>query len=108
MSEEIIEKHRKTVISFDYEEPRNYLEKIGFVYTLRLPRKYIGESWYNYHRGDTKKGDVYIEFIGEFSNREDKLEIYVKNSGFNSLEEWLKKAKKQRYLYKVSLLPELN
>ena len=94
-------------ISFMYEEPRNQLEKNGSVYTLRLKkRKTVGKGWYNYHRGDIKRGDVYIKFIDDFLNRDEKLERYVKGSGFSSLKEWLKKAKKSRYLYKVRIMEE--
>lgn len=92
-------------ISFGYLESRSRLEVDGFVYTLRLlRRKRVGACWYNYKRGTEKQGYVYIEFIGNFINRDNELEIYVVDSGFNSLREWLKKAKKSRYLYKVILL----
>lgn len=87
------------------KESKEQLEKYGIVYTLRpKKRKIIGKSWYNYFRNDIKRGDVYIEFIGDFSYRSSQLEPYVKDSGFNSLKEWLKKAKKNRHLYKVRLL----
>jgi hypothetical protein len=87
------------------KEAKKQLENKGFVYTLRpLERKHIGKEWYNHYRGDIKRGDVHIQFIGNFLNKESELETYVKNSGFKSLQEWLKKAKKSRYLYKVILL----
>lgn len=100
-------------ISFMVKEAREQLEEHGFVYTLRPQRRNTGKNWYNYFRGDTKKGDVHIEFIGyyghvqlltEFRDRTQDLEPFVKDSGFNSLEEWLKKAKKSRFLFKVSLI----
>lgn len=96
-----------SVISFEVEEAKNYLEKHGFVYTLRLKkRKRVGKGWYNYFRTDVKRGNVFIKFIGNFCTFNRKLEPYVKNSGFNSLEEWLKKAKKANYLnlYKVHII----
>ena len=91
------------VISFAVEEARAQLEEKGIVYTLRPQYRHTGKNWYNHFRGDTKKGDVYIKFIGDFSNREEDLEPFVKSSGFDSLKKWLKKAKKSRYLYKVEL-----
>lgn len=97
------------VISFEVEEAKNYLEKHGFVYTLRsFKRKRVGVNWYNYFRTDVKHGDVFIEFVGRFCTFNKKLEPYAKDSGFNSLEEWLKKAKKGNYmnLYKVHIIGE--
>ncbi len=95
------------------KEAREHLEEHGFVYTLRPQFRKTGFNWYNHFRGDTKKGDVHIIFIGYygwtqllsgFRDRTQDLEDFVKESGFNSLEEWLKKAKKSRYLYKVRLI----
>jgi len=91
-------------ISFMVKEARDRLENRNFVFTLRPQFRTTGKNWYNYRRGDTKKGDVYIIFIGYYKDREDELEPFVKGSGFNSLEDWLKKAKKSRYLFKVSLI----
>lgn len=92
------------VISFAVEEARTQLEEKGLVYTLRPYIRFrIGKDWYNHFRGDTKKGDVFISFIGDFHRKDDDLERYVKDSGFVSLKKWLKKAKKSRYLYKVML-----
>jgi len=99
------------VISFMVKEAREQLETKGFVYTLRPQYRNTGINWYNHFRGDTKKGDVMIEFIGYygytellrgFTDRTPDLEPFVKDSGFDTLEEWLKKAKKSRYLFKVS------
>jgi hypothetical protein len=90
------------VISFMVEEARNHLNKHGFVYTLRpYKRKRTGRDWCNYFRCDTKKADVMIGFLGEFSGREQELLQYTHFSGFNSLSEWLDKAKNSRYLYRV-------
>ena len=94
----------RMVISFSVLEARNHLETYGFVHTLRDKRKRLGKDWYNYFRTDTKKGDVYVSFIEDFSLVEDLLEFYVITSGFNSLEEWLEKTKDSRHLYKVRLI----
>jgi len=85
------------------KEARERLENRGFVFTLRPQFRTTGKNWYNYRRGYTKKGDVYIIFIGHYKDREDELEPFFKFSGFNSLKYWLKKAKKSRFLFKVSL-----
>lgn len=90
------------VISFSVEKARKQLEDKGVVYTLRLnKRKRVGKTWYNHFRGDTKKGDVYIYYVGDFLNRTYQLKHYVINSGFGSLREWLEKAKESRFLYEV-------
>ena len=86
------------------KEAREQLENNGVVYTLRPQFRKTGKDWYNYRRGDTKKGEVLVQFIGNYSNKEEQLEPFFKKSGFNSLEEWLKKAKKSRYLYRVTIL----
>ena len=94
----------KTVISFMVKEARKHLEEKGFVCTLRpFKRKYTGESWYNYFRGDTKKGEVYIQFIREIIDPEE-LQVYAYYSGVETLEDWLKAAKGSKYLYWVRLL----
>jgi len=86
------------------EGAREYLEKNKFVYTLRpFERKYTGEGWYNYHRRDIKRGDVEITFIRKIKDPEE-LESFVYYSGFETLEDWLKKAKKSKYLYRVELI----
>ncbi len=90
-------------ISFMVKEAREQLENTGMVYTLRSHFRSTGKNEYNHFKGDTKKGDVYIEFVGDYKGSEQLLQRYVVNSGFKSLEEWLKKAKKSRYLYRVML-----
>jgi len=93
------------VISFMVEEARKQLEEKDVVYTLRpTMRKRVGYDWYNHFRTDTKKGDVKIEYINNFLGYESMLKYYVRFSGFSSLEEWLEKAGKSRYLYRVILL----
>ena len=91
------------VISFMVKEAREQLEITGSVYTLRPQRRNTGKNWYNYRRGDTKKGDVNIEFQMEITD-DNQLQWFLPFSGFNTVEEWRKKAKKSRYLYKVELI----
>ena len=92
------------VISFTVSEAREQLEAIGFVYTLRPYRRKNGRNWYNYCIGCPKQGDVFIHYIDNFIDKEEELERFVKKSGFNTLKDWLKKAKKSRYLYEVELI----
>lgn len=90
------------------EEARKQLEEKNIVYTLRLfKRKHEGYDWYSYFRGDTKKGNVIIEYIANFLGYERDLKGYVSYSGFSSIEKWLEKAGKSRYLYKVILVREM-
>jgi len=91
------------VMSFMVKEARDQLEITGMVYTLRPQIRRSGEDWYNHRRGDRKKGDIFIEFQMEITN-DNQLQWALPFSGFNTVEEWRKKAKKSRYLYKVNLL----
>ena len=84
-------------------EAREQLETSGCVFTLRPQRRKNGRNWYNYCRGCPKQGDVFIQYIDNFINKEEELERFVKDSGFQNLKDWLKKAKKSRYLYEVKL-----
>lgn len=92
------------VISFMVDKARKHLEEHGFVYTLRPQFRKTGKNCYNHFRGDTEKGDVYIELVGNYKGKEGLLNGFVYGSGFNTLKEWLEKAKKSRYLYDVKLL----
>lgn len=86
------------------KEAREHLEWFGFVYTLRHQYRNIGRNEYNYRKGGSKKGDVYIELVGNYTGKENLLEGFVYGSGFKTLKEWLEKAKKSRYLYNVNLI----
>lgn len=93
------------VISFMVEKARKHLEDYGFVYTLRpKKRKRTGKDWYNHFRTDTKKGTVFITYMG--IGKGEFLEYIWNLSGFNSLEEWLNAANGSKYLYRVELLEE--
>ena len=93
------------VISFMVEEARNHLEKHGLVYTLRpKKRKRVGKDWYNHFRGDTKKGSVFIRYIGNYETRENKLIVKCDYSGFRTVKEWLEKAGDSRFLYRVVMI----
>jgi len=53
--------------------------------------------------GFGKKGMVYVSFVKEIEV-DGELEEFVEDSGFESVEEWRKKAKESRFLYYVMLL----
>lgn len=91
-------------ISFMVKEARKHLEEYGFVYTLRSHFRSTGKNSYNYFKGDTKKGDVNIRLVGNYTDKENLLEGFVYASGFNTLKKWLEKAKNSRYLYDVILI----
>ncbi len=93
------------MITFLVKEARSHLEEYGIVYTLReFSNRRVGKCKYNYFPNDRSRGSVFIVFIGNFFDKECELVPYVKDSGFNSLNEWLEKAGKARMLYSVSLL----
>ena len=93
---------------FNVEEARSFLLRNGFVYTLR-PKPYRLRSKRKrgvdvlMYGGFGVKGKVYFEFIKVVRDVEE-LKPFVKYSGFESLEEWLRRAGKNRCLYKVILL----
>lgn len=93
------------VISFMVKEAREHLEKYGLVYTLRPKlRKREGIDWYNHFRGDIKKGNVFIRYIGNYETRENKLVVKCDYSGFRTVKEWLERAGNSRYLYRVTMI----
>jgi len=86
------------------KEAREHLEKYGFVFTLRPSmRKGKGKDWYNHFRGDTKKGDVEIVYMGSIDDY-PLLQNYYQGSGFKTREDWLKAAKGSKYLYFVGII----
>lgn len=89
---------------FAVKEAREQLEQQGFVITLRPYRRRTGRNYYNYFRGDVRRGVVSIIYLANMEGHEENLEVYVKGSGFKTLEEWLEKAKNARFLYKVKLI----
>lgn len=92
------------VIWFNVKEAREYLLSVGRVYTLRPKRRKREEcrEMLSYD-GFGKKGVVYVSFVKEIED-DRELEMFVKDSGFKSVEEWRKKAKDSRFLYYVMLL----
>lgn len=92
------------VIWFNVREAREYLLSVGRVYTLR-PKGRKREECREVlsYGGFGKKGMVYVSFVKEIED-DRELEMFVEDSGFESVEEWRKKAKDNRFLYYVMLL----
>lgn len=90
-------------IFFNVPEARQQLISQGFVYTLRHKRKRVGKdraivgSYFKYQ----EMGPVWVEFIKEVKDV-DELKEYLYGSGFESVEDWRRVAKDQRFLYKVT------
>lgn len=96
------------MIMFAVKESREQLENNGYVITLREVKRRTGRNYYNYFRGDKKRGIVSIIYLGNMEGNESNLEIFVKGSGFKTLSEWLEKAKDSRFLYKVKLIEKYD
>jgi len=88
------------VIWFNIKEARQHLLKHKCVYTLRPNLKRQGQHTLMYDKA--KQGRVFLLFLGIADD--EALQRLVHNSGFNTVEEWRKKAKESRYLYRVDLL----
>jgi hypothetical protein len=102
------------VMMFAVKEAREQLEKEGIVYTLRpYPRKQLEYDWYNYFRGDTSKGRIFIQYVRTIYDFpysfpiKLELEEFVGESGFKTVSDWLKRVKIRDmtvYLYRVRLV----
>jgi hypothetical protein len=89
------------VIWFNVKKAREFLLKFGYVYTLRPKKRREGREPL-FYGGFGKKAMAWIIFIKKIEN-DKELEEYVKESGFETVEEWRREAKDSRYLYKVVL-----
>ena len=93
-------------IYFNITETRNYLIKNKIVYTLReKKRKRLGKteirngSFINFE----KIGKGRVSYVGVINNSVELLS-YVNQSGFKNVEDWLKKVKGGKHLYKVEVI----
>ena len=95
------------MIFFNKEPVREFLLKNGLVYTLRKPRKRIGNdiAVYGSFYKNAKIADVTIELVMENLTSAKQLKPYVSESGLEDSQEWLKLAQKlsgqKLNLYKV-------
>ena len=90
------------VMWFNVPEARAELLKEKHVFTLRPKRRKREGHEILMYNGFGKKGDLEVEYYGKFSEMSHTLVREIaKNSGFKSLEEWLKVAKDADYLYYV-------
>lgn len=90
------------VIWFNVEEAREYLLKRGHIYTLRPKRRRERKEVLMFGKFG-KRGVVYVRFIKEVKS-DSELEGYVGESGFKSVTEWRRKARRSRFLYLVELV----
>jgi hypothetical protein len=90
------------VMWFNVSESREYLLKHGQVYTLRPKKRREGKEILSYG-GFGKKGEVNVKFVKEILDW-NELNRYVDKSGFRTVDEWVRKAKGNRFLYHVVLL----
>jgi len=116
-------------IVFQHDKPFQHLLKHGFVYTLRATKRREGVVELRRSRSERPLGLVSVSFVGLVERMADRyvvvnpakpqqrvpLESFVKYSGFDSLQEWLKAyVKLNGYvmfpprLYKVQLVKLYN
>jgi len=93
-------------IYFNITEAKNHLLKNKVVYTLReRKRKYLGKC--QIHQGSYRNfeiiGNGRVSFVKSINN-DNELLPYVKQSGFEEVKDWRKKAGNSKYLYKVELI----
>ncbi len=96
-------------ITFSSEKAKNQLLTHGIVYTIRKKRKKNG--YYAVVTDIHQKrviGVVYLEFV-EVITKPQQMEKYVKESGFDSVTEWLEELRKFKcrlpaFLYKATLI----
>jgi len=89
-------------IYFNVEEPRKFLLKHGYVYTMR--KKGRKEGWGYAKHGRKFLGKVIIERVADGI----EAEKYWKKSGFSSLRDWVRHIDpKKMDIYRVSLVEKI-
>lgn len=72
-----------------HSRARDHLLETGDVYTFRAKRrKTTGLTHWRKERTGKKQGNVYLVEVGEFSPRDDSLDEFAPNSGFDTLDRW--------------------
>jgi hypothetical protein len=98
------------VIMFLSDKARNQLLNKGIVYTLRHIRHKEGLDWCTNMRGGKKICNVRITYCdnGKYTELREIASLYVSDSGFDSIEEWINQYKRYRsskyptfWLYRV-------
>jgi len=79
------------VIIIESKKARKHLRETGKIYVFRKRiRKKVGKDWMTDKAGGSKIADVYVSKVGYWSGITWRiLEPFVKQSGFNSMEEWI-------------------
>jgi len=101
--------NKKMPIWFNNRKALKYLLKHGVVYTLR-PRKRKEKDGVTilytnlYGKPYCTGRRVRVEFIREMDNDLRCYKPYCKQSGFETIKEWVEAANDSRFLYRVELL----
>ena len=124
-----VRKGRKTVMYFKSKKALNFLLENGHIYTIRWAKIKADVVWITSKRGGKKIADAVVAYIGEVvqvvpdnewyvadkASAIGKLDEFVNESGFNSVEDWLEEVKKlnggklpeKMYLYYVKLVGDV-
>jgi len=97
------------VTVIENEKIRKKLLEDGWVVIFREEPRSIGKDWMTDRKGNNKICDVHIAPAGTISSV-SMLTPYVKDSGFETLQEWLGEMKRMNpritraigYLYKIT------
>jgi len=82
-----MEEKEEGVMIFENPKARRQLLEKGLVYTFRKHPHKEGRDWASAYRGGPKIADIYVKVVGRM--RPIDLAPYVKDSGFDSLQEWI-------------------
>lgn len=97
------------VMIFQVQEAREQLLKKGLVFTFRKHLRKTGKDWATDKRCGKKIADINVRYV-ERIDFPSELDPYAGESGFQSLEDWLKAIRKKYpeelsgFLYHVTLL----
>jgi len=93
-------------IRFDYPEAYHYLMTHKEVYTLRSYRKKDGVHHLLTNQALVKINRFVKVAFEKFIRSKKELEVYVRKSGYDTVEDWVKAAKGAPFLHYVYLLRE--
>ena len=93
-------------IYFNITKARDYLFKNKVVYTLRESRRrHLGKLQIRCgsYRQSKVLGYAKVSFVKSINN-DSELIPFIKQSGFDNMEDWRKKVGVSKHLYKVELI----
>lgn len=90
-------------IWFNNEKARKFLLEHGCIYTLRPYLRRQGSKKLYWNKKEDK-GIVNVVLVKNIEENSDNLILYLRESGFETIKEWLEEANNSKYLYFVRLI----